>query len=75
MHRILKTWSSWSRKANAIFNLIAKEIDINKTDLQAKGPYKPKYQLWINKSKNSGFYWIFKQYGWHLKKYWRIQSK
>ena len=44
---------SASGKTNALFNLISQEIDIDKLSLQAKDPNDAKYQLVINKQKNS----------------------
>ena len=40
-------------KNNALFNLISREIDIDKIYLYAKGPYEAKYQLLIIKRENS----------------------
>ena len=37
---------------NALLDLITHQPEIDKIDLYAKGPYKAKYQLLINKCKN-----------------------
>ena len=41
--------SSESGKANALLNLISSQLDIDKICVYAKGSYKPKYPLLINK--------------------------
>ena len=44
---------SGSGKINSLFNLISHHLDIDKTYLYAKGPYKGKYPLLINKRKST----------------------
>ena len=36
-------------KGNLLFNLLGHQLDINKIYLQAKDPYKVKYQVLVNK--------------------------
>ena len=36
-------------KGNLVFNLLGHQLDINKIYLQAKDPYKVKYQVLVNK--------------------------
>ena len=52
-YRILIIGSSGSGKTNSLFNLKNQQPDIDKIYLYAKGPYKAKYQLLINKRKST----------------------
>ena len=51
-YRILIIRGSGSGKTNSFFNLIIYQLDMYKTYLYAKGPYKAKYQLLIYKRKS-----------------------
>ena len=53
-YRILIIGDSGSGKTNTLLNLINNEADIDKTYLYGKDPYEAKYQLLINKRKNTG---------------------
>ena len=53
-YRILIIGGSGSGKANALFNLINKQHDIDKIYLYAKGLNEPKYEILIKKRENSG---------------------
>ena len=48
------SWRFWSRKTNALPNLINHESDLDKDFLYAKDPNERKYQLLINKKESSG---------------------
>ena len=52
--RILIIGGSRSGKTNVLLNLIENEPDIDKTYLQAKDPYKARYQYLIDKRKGVG---------------------
>ena len=45
---------SWSRKTNALSNLINNQPDIDKIYLYTKVPYEAKYQVLINKRESTG---------------------
>ena len=53
-YRILIIGGSGSGKTNSLFNLISHQPDIDKIYLYAKDPCEAKYQLLINKHKNTG---------------------
>ena len=52
-HRILIIGGSGSEKANALFNVINNQPDIDKIYLYAKDPYEAKYQFLINKREST----------------------
>ena len=54
-YRKLIVRDSASRKTNAFFNLINLELDIDQFYFCTKDPNEAKYQLLINKRKNTGF--------------------
>ena len=53
-YRILVAKDSGSGKAITSFNLIKKQLNIDKNYLYAKDPYKGKHQFLINKRKSTG---------------------
>ena len=52
-YRILIIGGSGSEKANALFNVINNQPDIDKIYLYAKDPYEVKYQFLINKREST----------------------
>ena len=54
-YRKLIVRDSGSRKTNALFNLINHEPDIDQFHFCTKDPNEAKYQLLINKRKNTAF--------------------
>ena len=52
-YRILIIGGSGSEKANALFNVINNQPDIDKIYLYAKDPYEAKYQFLINKREST----------------------
>ena len=54
LYRILIIRASGSGKTNALLNLINNQPDIDKIHLQAKDPYKAKYQILTSKNENKG---------------------
>ena len=52
-YRILIIGGSGSEKANALFNVINNQPDIDKIQLYAKDPYEAKYQFLINKREST----------------------
>ena len=53
-YRILIIGGSGSKEANALFNLISRQLEIDNIYLCAKDPYKAKHQFLINKPEGKG---------------------
>ena len=54
LYRILIVGGPGSEKSNILFNLIGRQLDIDKICLYTKNPYKAKYQLVIKKRNSAG---------------------
>ena len=54
LYRILIVGGPGSEKTNILFNLIGRQLDIDKICLYTKNPYKAKYQLVIKKHNCAG---------------------
>ena len=57
-YRILIVGYSGSGKTNTLLNVIIHQPDVDKIFLYAKDPYKPKYQLLINKREKVGLKYL-----------------
>ena len=57
-YRKIIIWACGSWEANALFNIIGRQLDINKIYLYAKDSYEVKYQFLINEREDTGLKYL-----------------